>query len=298
MQSLPGIADGEPAAPSVPAPAAALAPTTRHSGPHAARLPRPRPRRGEPGSGASRCPAPALRSAGVGVPGAHGVLSGVRSPSCPGQGVREWVPPPGTTSSTPDPATRPCAPEQHARSVSSRPGKGRGPGHPLRRASRGAPRAPAARSAPLAKFPRAPGCLRGGTRSYRRRPALGSARGAAPGAEGRSPPSSRPLLHPREAAQPERRRGAHPPGPRDVPASPPARSGAGGRETEEEAVAAARFAPPAAPRARPREPPRAPRSRQRPGPGSPAAESPRVPGALLSETLFGRGSSLQQANDD
>lgn len=57
--------------------------------------------------------------------------------------------------------------------------------------------------------------------SYRRLLVLGSGRGSAPEVEGRSPPSSRPVLHPRETAQPKRQRGAHTPGPRDAPCFSP-----------------------------------------------------------------------------
>lgn len=62
------------------------------------------------------------------------------------------------------------------------------------------------------------------------------------------------MLHPREAAQPERRRGAHPPGPRDAPCVSRSRRGDGvggpsdgDRETKEAAVAASRVSPLAGP---------------------------------------------------
>lgn len=68
----------------------------------------------------------------------------------------------------------------------------------------------------LAKFPRGSARLELDAGSYRRLLVPDSGKGSAPEVEGRSPPSSRPVLHPREAAQPERQRGAHPPGHRDA----------------------------------------------------------------------------------
>lgn len=68
----------------------------------------------------------------------------------------------------------------------------------------------------LVKFPRGSARVELDAGSYRRLLVPDSGRGSAPEVEGRSPPSSRPVLHPREAAQPERQRGAHPPGHRDA----------------------------------------------------------------------------------
>lgn len=68
----------------------------------------------------------------------------------------------------------------------------------------------------LAKFPRCSTRVELDAGSYRRLLVPDSGGGSAPEVEGRSPPSSRPVLHPREAAQPEKRRGAHPPGHRDA----------------------------------------------------------------------------------
>lgn len=134
--------------------------------------------------------------------------------------------------------------------------------------------------------------------SYRRLLVPGSGRGSAPEVEGRSPPSSRPVLHPREAAQPERWRGAHPPGPREAPCVPPfperrqrgrrrrpgdwgGGGGCGGDPGFSSGGAAARVGTQGA-LARPRVPWRARRSSQRPGPRSPAADLPRVPRAVCS----------------
>lgn len=83
----------------------------------------------------------------------------------------------------------------------------------------------------LVKFPRGSARVERDAGSYRRLLVPDSGRGSAPEVEGRSPPSSRPVLHPREAAQPERRRGAHPPGHRDalcVPSFSLRREGEGG----------------------------------------------------------------------
>lgn len=200
-----------------------------------------------------------------------------------------------------------------ARSLFSRLGKGGDPGIPSGVRAAGVPTKPRQRAlCASCKVSAGANVRAAGAGSYRRRPVLGSGRGSAPEVAGRSPPSSRPVLHPREAAQPERRRGAHPPGPRDAPCVSPFserrrrhgdEGGGGGSGADGSSARAAAPVRTQGARARPRVRPHARRSRQRPGPRSPAAESPRVPRALLSGygapgTFFGGGSSIQQANDD
>lgn len=123
---------------------------------------------------------------------------------------------PGTPSFMPYPRTRSWAREQTTRSPGAWARAGKRSSTPECK-PRAPPRPASAHfEQDLAKFPRGSARVELDAGSYRRLLVPDSGRGSAPEVEGRSPPSSRPVLHPREAAQPERQRGAHPPGHHDA----------------------------------------------------------------------------------